>query len=119
MKVSSRMRDGVMIVSVLGRVLLPRTDVLGAWIQAEIGDRWAGRVLLDFTHVTYINSAGLREVLQVARRMTKHRGRFALCGLSEEVARAFTVVGFDRILDIHGSADEALAALLRSPVPGD
>ena len=119
MKVSSRVRDGVMVVSVLGRVLLPRTDVVAAWIQTEIGDRWDGPVVLDFSHVTYINSAGLREVLLLARRIAEQGGRFALCGLSEEVERAFTVVGFDRILDIHGSADEALAALSRSPVPGD
>ena len=119
MKVSSRIRDGVMIVSVLGRVLLPRTDVVAAWIQTEIGDRWDGPVLLDFAHVTYINSAGLREVLLLAKRIAEHGGRFALCGLSAEVERAFSVVGFDRILDIHGSADEAVAALLGSPVPGD
>ena len=119
MKVTSRIRDGVMIVSVLGRVFLPRTDVLAAWLQTEIGDRWDGPVLIDFTHVKYINSAGLREILLLARRIAEHNGRFALCGLGEEVARAFTVVGFDRILDIHDSVDEALAELLRSPVPGD
>ena len=33
MKVGSRVRDGVMIVSVSGCVLLPRTDVFAAWVK--------------------------------------------------------------------------------------
>ena len=39
MKVNSRVRDGVMIVSVSGRVLLPRTDVFAAWVTSEVGER--------------------------------------------------------------------------------
>ena len=100
-----------MIVSLRGRVLRHRADVFGAWVQTEIGDRWTGQVLLDCTHLTYINSAGLREILLLAKRAAEHGGRFALFGLAEGVDRAFEVVGFDRILDIHESADEAMAAL--------
>lgn len=118
MKVSSRAREGVIVVSVFGRVLLPRTDVFSDWISAEVGDRWAGPVLLDCTGMTYINSAGLREILMFARRSTEHGGRFALFGLAEPVRRTFEVVGFDRMLDIHESADEAIDAILSSEPPG-
>ena len=109
MKVSSRVREGAMVVSVYGRVLLPRTDVFSDWIISEVGDRWAEPVLLDCTGMTYINSAGLRAVLMLARRSAEHGGRFALFGLAEPVRRTFEVVGFDQILGIHESADEALA----------
>jgi len=118
MKVSSRVRDGVMVVSVFGRVLLPRTEVFSDWIGTEVGDRWAGPVLLDCTGMTYINSAGLREILMFARRSAEHGGRFGLFGLAESVRRTFEVVGFDRMLDIHGSAAEALEAILRSKPSG-
>ena len=117
MKVSSRAREGVMVVSVYGRVLMPRTDVFSNWINAEVGDRWAEPVVLDCTDMTYINSAGLREVLIFARRSSEQGGRFALFGLAESVRRTFEVVGFDRILEIYESADEALEAVMRSEPP--
>ena len=118
MKVSSRAREGVMIVSVFGRVLLPRTEVLSDWISTEVGDRWDGPVVLDCMRMTYINSAGLRAILTFARRSAEHGGRFALFGLSETVRRTFEVVGFDQMLDIHESADDALDAILSSKPPG-
>ena len=118
MKVSSRARQGVMVVSVFGRVLLPRTEVFSDWISSEVGDRWTEPVLLDCSGMTYINSAGLREILIFARRSAAHGGRFAVCGLSEPVRRTFEVVGFDQMLDIHESADEALDAILRAEPPG-
>ena len=118
MKVSSRVREGVMVVSVFGRVLLPRTEVFSNWISTEVGDRWAASVVLDCTGMTYINSAGLRAILMFARRSAEHGGRFALFGLAGPVRRTFEVVGFDQMLDIHESVDEALNAVLRSQPPG-
>ena len=118
MKVSSRAREGVLVVSVYGRVLLPRTDVFSDWISSEVGDRWAEPVVLDCTNMTYINSAGLRAVLMFARRSAEHGGRFALFGLAEPVQRTFEVVGFDQMLDIHESADDALEAVLCSEPSG-
>ena len=107
-----------MVVSVFGRVLLPRTEVFSDWISAEVGNRWSEPVVLDCTHMTYINSAGLREILTFARRSAEHGSRFALYGLDKSVRRTFEVVGFDRILDIHASAEEAFDAVLTSEPPG-
>ena len=119
MQVTSRMRAGVTVESLAGQVLRYRAEVFGAWMRAEIGDGWTGAVLLDCEHLTYINSVALREILLVARRVARHRGRFAICSLAEPLDRVFEVVGFDQIMDIHDSADQALAALSRAPEPGD
>ncbi len=111
MKVNSRVRDGVMIVSVSGRVLLPRTDVFAAWVKSEVGERLDGAVVLECARMTYINSAGFREILMLARRMGEHGGRLALCGLSPQIRRTFEVVGFDRVLDICETLEDALKAV--------
>ena len=116
MKVSSRIRRDVTVVSVHGRVLRHRADVFANWIVAEMGDRWSGPVLLDARAMTYINSAGMRTVLRVFKRVARHGGRFAICGLAEGIDRAFEVLGFDQIMDIHDSLDEALEVLSQSPV---
>lgn len=111
MKVNSRVRDGAIIVSVSGRVLLPRTDVFAAWVKSEIGESLEGSVVLECTRMTYINSAGFREILILARRMDERGGRLALCGLSPQIRRAFEVVGFDRVLDICETLEDALKAV--------
>ena len=103
-----------MVVSVLGRVLLPRTGVFSDWVSTEIGNRWDEPVLLDCTGMTYINSAGLREILMFARRSAENGGRFALFGLAVPVRRTFEVVGFDQMLEIYESVDEALDAIVHS-----
>ena len=115
MKVSSRARRDVTVVSVHGRVLRHRADVFEDWIVAEMGDRWSGPVVLDTRAMTCINSAGMRTVLRLFRRIARHRGRFAVCGLAEGIDRAFEVLGFDRIMDIHDSLEEALEVLSQPP----
>ena len=87
-------------------------------MQSEIGDRWSGPVLLDCTHMTYVNSAGLREILLVSKRLAEEGGRLAVSGLADSVRRTFEVVGFDQMLDVHETVDEALEAL-KSPVAPD
>ena len=111
MKVSSRMRSGVLILSVHGRVFRHRADAFSEWIEAEIGNRWEGPMLFDVREMTYVNSAGMRTILRVSKRINRHGGRFALCGLAEGIDRAFAVLGFNQIMDIHDSVEEALAAL--------
>ena len=115
MNVSSRIRRGVTVVSVHGRVLRHRADVFAAWIVAEMGERWSEPVLLDASEMTYVNSAGMRTVLRLFKRVSRHGGRFAICGLADGIDRAFEVLGFDQIMDIHDSLEEALAALSAPP----
>ena len=119
MQVTSRMQSGVTIVSLAGHVPGYCAEVFGAWIQAEIGDRWTGAVLLDCEHLKYINLVGLYEILLVAQRVVRSRGRFAICSLAEPMDRVFEAVGFDRIMDIHDSADQGVAALSHAPEPGE
>lgn len=81
-------------------------DVLG---QIDSGER---RLLLDFTELVYISSAGLRVVLLAAKRMKMAGGKLALCSLNPQIAEVFEISGFSRILDIHPSRDAALSTLL-------
>lgn len=71
----------------------------------------AGRLLLDFSDLVYISSAGLRVVLLAAKRLQSANGRLALCSLSPQIAEVFRISGFDAILDIHPSSESALARL--------
>lgn len=70
-----------------------------------------GRLLLDFSDLVYISSAGLRVVLLAAKRLQSANGRLALCSLNPQIAEVFRISGFDAIFDIHPSSESALARL--------
>ncbi len=76
-------------------------------------DGGADRMLIDFSELTYISSAGLRVVLKAAKKMQSKGGRVALCSLGPQIAEVFEISGFSSlsIFSIHPERDSALAAL--------
>ena len=61
-------------------------------------------IVIDLSAVTFVSSAGLRALLMIA----KSQGVEArLCCLLPDVQAVFTMSGFDRILKIFGSREEA------------
>lgn len=67
-------------------------------------------VVLNFERLSYISSAGLRVVLQVAKSLRRRGAKFAACNLDGPVLEVFVTVGFDRIIPLHGSVDSAVAS---------
>ena len=67
------------------------------------------RVVIDLTDLVYISSAGLRAVLLIAKSLDQRSAKFSLCSLSAPIREVFEISGFDQIIKIHGSRDEALA----------
>jgi anti-anti-sigma factor len=80
------------------------TELLGRIQQG------ATAVLLDFSAVDYISSAGLRVILLAGKRLKATGGRLALCGLTEDCLEAFRISGFDTLFPLYGSVDEGLGA---------
>jgi anti-anti-sigma factor len=70
----------------------------------------ASQLLLDFEHLDYISSAGLRIVLATAKRIRAKGGALRLCSLNEMVFEVFEISGFVTLLDVHPTQAEALAA---------
>jgi anti-anti-sigma factor len=70
-----------------------------------------GRVLVDFSKLDYISSAGLRVVLMAAKRAKTNQGHLVLFGLQPHVREIFEISGFLRILEIVPDRETALASL--------
>lgn len=69
-------------------------------------------LLLDFSGVTYINSAGLGACVATFKRARERDQEMALCCLSEEVLKVFKLTRLTAILQVFASAEEALSSLL-------
>jgi anti-anti-sigma factor len=68
-------------------------------------------VILNLERLSYISSAGLRVILLTAKVLGRQDARFAACSLSDSIREVFEVSGFDKIIPIHDSQADAIAAL--------
>jgi anti-anti-sigma factor len=67
------------------------------------------RLVVDLSGLEYISSAGLRSILSAAKKLKAAGGDLAFCALSGIVAEVFSVSGFDKLLPVTATRQEALA----------
>jgi anti-sigma B factor antagonist len=66
----------------------------------ERAQRASGRLLIDFQHVGYISSAGLRALLKCAKLSKAAQGRLVLSSMNENVFQIFDLSGFTKLFQI-------------------
>jgi anti-anti-sigma factor len=69
----------------------------------------SGLVIADLTGVGYVSSAGLRVLLKAAKIARSAGTSFTLCGLQQAVFEVFEISGFNKVISIFSTRDEALA----------
>jgi anti-anti-sigma factor len=67
-------------------------------------------LILDFSGVDYISSAGLRMLLSTNRKAKSVQGKIVLCCVQKDALEVLTMTGFDRILEMTTTLDEAIAS---------
>jgi len=102
--------EGVLVISLSG-------DIRGLEAQRFHEKLWEATggpdksMLLDLEEFTYINSAGLRSILMVAKRLQESKRKFAVCSLSEVTKGLFKMAAFDKVIDVFESRSEAIEAI--------
>ena len=105
------MSGEVAVVACSGDVDLVRAPSLRTELMAAVDNRHAGLVL-DLTGVTYIDSAGVNVLFEVAEELGRHQLRFALVIPPESlVQRGVTLVDLGSVAPIHGDTEAALASI--------
>ena len=109
MKTGHKVAGGVSVGRFDGRLDMPGAAVLETYAQQRLS---AGeiRLVLDLTGVDYISSAGLRSLLIVAKKVQAVNGTLVLCGLTPMVLNVMTISGFQQLLKIYVTEEEAVAA---------
>ena len=77
----------------------------------KLVDEGGGPIVVDFEKVDYISSAGLRALLLVAKRLQANDGKLALCGMRDHIFEVFKISGFNEILAIHPTRQDAIDEL--------
>lgn len=101
--------DGVSVVTV-------RSDVLDAneidEFKRDIAPilESSTRVLLDLSHLRFVDSAGIGAILTCLRRVSERKGDIKICGPVKAVRSAFEITRLHRIIDIFDTCEQAIEA---------
>ena len=68
-------------------------------------------VIMDFTDVSYISSAGFRVLLLAHRHAVTQKSAFAIGGAQPVVMEIFSISKFDKIISCHSSVRDAMVKL--------
>jgi len=107
MKADLELIKGAMIVTPRERVdsaVAPAFEL----IAMDAVHRARKRVVIDFSAVDYISSAGLRVMLVVAKESRACNLAFVLCGLRPDVLKVFETTGLAGLLSIASDRSAAL-----------
>ena len=112
MEITTESENGVLIARAEGRIDGANARDFESAVQAAAREcECECAFILDCEELSYLSSAGLRAMLLIAKALAKREVPFALCSLSDPVAEIFQISGFDQIISIHRSRDEALGTV--------
>lgn len=108
---SQEEKNGVLILRVGGRLDAVSSPQLEKEVMDAINEGNHQKVLMSFEKVDYLSSAGMRLLLSTTKKMKNKEGKFAISCISESVMEVIKMAGFDHILNIHSTEDDALRDL--------
>ena len=110
MHITTRTHGEVTVVALAGN-LDSNTSPQAQQALEGILEGGGRKLVVDFTALDYISSAGLRVLLGAAKRLSAAGGALRLFGLNETVREVFDISGFSTILAVFPTEAEALKGL--------
>lgn len=97
---------GVTIVTIAGRL----DSLTAPKLETSVVDliSASSRLVLNLQAVEYVSSAGLRAFLMIAKTSNRNDCEFVICSVRPDIADVIEMSGFNSILRIKNSLDEAL-----------
>lgn len=97
--------DDLTVVHVRGELDLATTPELDEAIGDAVG---SGRLVLDLTECTFVDSSAIRALLGAARAQRQAGGTSSLVAVDPGVLRALEIAGVEQALPIRASVSDAL-----------
>lgn len=98
------------VVSLPAEIDLTIADALREALLAVL-NQGAVALVADMTATTFCDSAGITALVRAAKRAAATGAEMRLAVTAPQVLRVFTLVGIDRLIDIHPSVAAARASL--------
>ena len=103
-------QEGVVVLNLKGRIDATNSNE----VHEKISDELKGgcnKMVVNFSDVNYISSAGLRVLIFATKSFSKSDGSFAICSLNDNIKKIFEISGLLSIFNIHDGMEQAVADL--------
>ncbi len=109
LKISESQIGDVCVLSIDGRLDSQTTE--GAQVIFSEAAKTHPRILLDCTGTTFLSSSGLRAIVMTYRSARENGGHIAVHVPRPEILETIHISGIQKLIAIHSTMPEALAAL--------
>lgn len=113
LSVTTTSRDGVTILAVRGAADVYAIDRLREATKAAVS---AGPLVVDLDGCDFLDSTGLGVIFRAHKEAKKAGHAVALVATGMRVLNALRITGLDKVAEVYGSQDEAVAAVREVPV---
>ncbi len=103
MEVKSREDSGITIITPVGRVDTATVKAFEECVMAVQNNK----IVISFSQIDYISSAGLRVVLMLGKKLSASKGTLVLIDMPTNIFNVFKMSGFDKILKICANFEES------------
>lgn len=101
---------GCILFTCQGEVSWEDRETLPHTVEQHLHSNPAIRgVILDFTAITFVNSAGLGALFQLVQRLRGRGAKLVIVRPAPPVQRLFAAVGLDRVTKIAADLDSAVS----------
>lgn len=108
MNLEQERREDILILRPRGRLDSSSSPELERLLTEQL-DAGSQRLVLDFSDLEYISSAGLRVVLLAGKKLRASKGKMVLASLQDMVREVFDMSGFLALFAVVDTLDEGLA----------
>jgi len=113
MDIITARQNEIMIVKINGRLDSNTAGTLEKKL-IELMSEGETIIVVDFSELDYISSAGLRVLLTTAKKMKNTNGKLRICAMKDFIKEIFDISGFSSILQIDKTLEESLSVLNNS-----
>ena len=107
MEIEQRIEGSVTIVSPHQKLDTGTAPIAGQALATLI-QNGAQQIVVDFSDVPYVSSAGLRILLATAKQLRATGGELRVCALNDAVQEVFDISGFNTLLPVFDSQADAV-----------
>ena len=106
-QVREEARGDLLVVKMNGRLDALSTPSVEKKIFEYINEEHY-KLLLDFSGVDYLSSAGMRMLLSVTKKLKSYSGKLVLCSVTPNVMDVLKMSGFDHVLELTKTEEDAV-----------
>jgi anti-anti-sigma factor len=106
MELREESREDIAIIYVSGRLDATSAPELEGALNKTVNDG-SRKLVVDFSGLEYLSSAGLRVLLSARKRLVPLGGELVLAGVRPFVREVFDMTGFSKIFSLYNTTDDA------------